>query len=442
MEYLSSGKILIVDLASSETREEELDEGLISKRIGGAGINNYLYNSYKDYDPIVLGAGILTGTLYPASDLSVLTARSPVTDNVCHCPVTLKAGIEFKYCGFDYLVVLGASAKPVFLWIHDGVADISDGSGVWGKDVWQTTDAWRRDMGDDLIQTLVIGKAGETGSDLAQVSVNYWGSGDVWGFASIFGKKRLKGIAMRGMGLLEIEDPEGFVEESMRLLESVKTGPWKGRSGLYDLLVSLGKNDVADWVAPLVHRNSASYNVPYAGNTFVYLDEDPSLLKEPQGAEPGLLLTSPYGLIAAKDMGLSAMDACRLIRSCLRYGIDPEMVALIASRDAKKRREDIESSMDSLERKGMKPWRPPFSPMVPRQPVFADFGVEGEPGQLEQWWLQRQALAYVFGIDPLFLIMSPELTAQSMIEAVRIGSGIEISEETLDGLVSEICGCN
>ncbi len=440
MEYLSSGKILIVDLASSETREEELEEELISRKIGGAGVTTHLYNLYKSHDPIVVGSGLLTGTLFPASDLSILTAKSPVTGTLCHCPVTLKAGIEFKYCGFDYLVVLGTSAKPVFLWIHDGVADISSAEEAWGKDVWQTTDLWRKDMGDDLIQTLVIGKAGEMRSDLAQVSVNYWGSGDVWGFGRLFGERRLKGIAMRGMGLLEIANPEGFVESSKKLLSAVKTGAWKGKAGLVDILSSIGEKDEADWIAPLVHRNSSSYNVPYAGNTFLYLDEDPSLLKEPQGAEPGLLLTSPYGLLAAKALGLSASDSLRLMRSCCRYGVDPEMVALAAFRDGKKTREEIEGSFGLLERKGDIPWKQPFSPMCPQKPMFADFSVGGDPKQIEKWWLRRQALAYVFGVDPLFAGMSPELTAESMIEAVRIGSGIDISEDALDGLIGELCG--
>ena len=66
-------------------------------------------------------------------------------------------------------------------------------------------------VGDDLVQVLAIGRAGETGSDLAEVSINFWASGDRWGFGHVFGQKRLKLIAVRGMGLLEIAEPEEFL---------------------------------------------------------------------------------------------------------------------------------------------------------------------------------------------------------------------------------------
>ena len=42
MEYLSSDKIAIIDLATSEITEEELPEELVSEKIGGAGITSQL----------------------------------------------------------------------------------------------------------------------------------------------------------------------------------------------------------------------------------------------------------------------------------------------------------------------------------------------------------------------------------------------------------------
>lgn len=439
MEYLSSGKILIVDLAAGETREEELEEDVISKRIGGIGITTHLLDKYKDQDAIAMGCGLLTGTLYPASDLSIITAKSPVTGTVNHLPVTLKAGIEFKYCGFDYLVILGKSANPSMLWIHDGVADLMDASAVWVRDVWETTDAWRKEMGDDLIQTLVIGNCGERCADVAQVSVNYWGSGDVWGFGSLFGEKRLKGIAMRGMGLLEIAEAEGFVDHSIKVLSALKQAPWRAKTGIADILTEMGRQDVADWMAPIVHRNSSSYNVPYPYNTFIYLDEDPALLKEPEGVEPGIMITSPYVAIAAKDSGMSAPEAFKMIRSCLRCGIDPEAAMQSSAAEGKKTRGEMEAALDSMSRKDTVGSRPPFSPCCPRRPLFADFGTAKDFADSEEWWMKRQALAYLFGLDPMFMLMSPEISAQSMTEAVRLGTGVDISEETLTSLVTELC---
>ena len=77
MEYLESDKIGIVDLATGEIIEEELEDDLVLEKIGGAGITKYLYDRFADEDPIVLGTGLLTGTLIPGSASGVITAKSP-----------------------------------------------------------------------------------------------------------------------------------------------------------------------------------------------------------------------------------------------------------------------------------------------------------------------------------------------------------------------------
>ena len=52
MEYLSTNKIAIVDLATSKVIDQELDEDLVREKIGGAGITTALYEQYQDEDPI------------------------------------------------------------------------------------------------------------------------------------------------------------------------------------------------------------------------------------------------------------------------------------------------------------------------------------------------------------------------------------------------------
>jgi aldehyde:ferredoxin oxidoreductase len=262
MEYLSSDKIGVIDLASGEVQEEELSEDLVQEKIGGAAINSALYEQYKDDDPVVLGAGLLTGTLTPASCLGIMTAKSPLTGQLCHVPLTRYAGMEIKYSGFDYLVIKGRAAEPVFLWIHDGIADLEDAGGLWGLDVWQAVDKVRQEKGDELIQVLGVGPAAEKGSDLGQVMINFWASGDRFGLGLALAQKKVKLIALRGMGLLEISAPEPFVEKAQGLLKQVKAGAWAGKKGLGDLAAGLGDPDLAAWLKPLVHRHHADFNTP------------------------------------------------------------------------------------------------------------------------------------------------------------------------------------
>lgn len=438
MEYLSSDKIAIIDLASSEINEEELNEDLVKKRIGGAGITTALYERFENEDPIVLGSGLLTGTLAPASALGIMTAKSPLTGKVCHAPLTLYAGMELKYSGFDYIVFKGASEKPVYLWIHDGIADINDADEAWGKDVWESTDYMREVIGDNMIQVLTIGKAGESGSDIAQVCINYWASGDRWGFGNILGQKKLKLIAIRGMGLLEIADPEGFVSTCRELLSEVKAGSFAGKKGIAEIPVAIGEEDIKDWIAPLIHRHSSCFNTPFAANTFVYLDEDPALLKEPDVEEPGFLLTDIYGLLGFKKLGLSASDSCRILRDCAKYGIDAVAVAELSQKAGRTNPDEIIKSFPGLKGPVMSSSKGVFSPWAPPRPIFTDLSLPSDGSQDTQWWERRQAVAYIFGIDPLFALMSPELSEEKLLELSNIGTELDLTSEILDRVIDEI----
>jgi aldehyde:ferredoxin oxidoreductase len=433
MEYLSTNKIAIIDLATSKITDQEVDEDLVKERIGGAGITTALYEKYKEEDPVILGTGLLTGTLVPASALSIITAKSPLTGKVCHAPVTLYAGIELKYSGFDYIVIKGNSPKPVYLWIHDGVADINDAKDVWGKDVWTSTDTIRELMGDQLIQVLTIGKAGESESDFAQVCINYWASGDRWGFGKLFGQKKLKLVALRGMSLLEIADPEGFVRECKALLSTIKNGSFAGKKGIGELSAAIGE-DIRKWLEPLIHRHLSCFNTPFPTNTFVFLDEDPKLLKETEKKEPGFLITDVYGLLGFKKLGLSAADACALLRECVRYGIDAVAVAELSQKAGKKKPDEIKKSFSGLKGTLENIGKGRFSPWSPPKPIFANFGAS----QDAQWWERRQAVAYIFGIHPIFALMSPELSEEKLMELANIGTALGFTSETLDKVIADI----
>ncbi len=440
MEYLSSDKVGIIDLATREIQEEDLDEELVKEKIGGAGITQALYNRFEDEDPVVLGAGLLCGTLVPASALGVMTAKSPVTGKMCHVPLTLDAGVELKYSGFDYIVIKGTASEPIYLWIHDGIADVEDAKDLWGKDVWASTDYVRETMGDDLIQVLAIGEAGESGSEIAQVCINYWASADRMGFGNLLGKKKVKLIALRGMGLLEIAEPEEMIDACQALLTEVKSGAFAGKKGIGELATAIGEEDLGDWIAPLVHRHSACFNTPFASNTFVFLDEDPSKVEESAVPEPGFLLTDIYGLLGLKGLGLSAADACGILKACAKSGVDPAAVAELCEKSQKKDPEEIKGSLLDLKGPVESVGQGPFSPWAPQKPLSKEFGLPEDGSEDSTWWMRRQGVAYIFGIHPIFALMSPALSEEKLIELANIGTDLDFAAETLDQVISEITG--
>ncbi len=433
MEFLASEQIAVIDLASGEVTEEEFTDELCQEKIGGAGVNLALYKQYEAEEPVVLGAGLFTGTMVPGSSLGLMTAKSPLTGTVVHTPLTQYAGMELKYSGFDYIVIKGTAAAPSYLWIHDGIADIEDASGLWGLDVWAACDKVRADMGDELIQVLGAGPAAEKGSDLACVMLNYWHGGDRFGLGKALAAKNLKLIAIRGLGLLEIAEDEEFVEQCVELIGQVKSGAWAGKKGLGDLGAAVGENGLADWLAPVLHRSRSDFNTPFAANSFLFLEGDPAELAEPANPEPGVLLAGLDGALGLMKLGLTVAEAGDVALACAKAGLDVSGVASVCAAGGTTEAgaiiaalEDISGPVEGL--------AGPFSPWTPKQSVFADFGSGDE------WWTRRQAVAHIFGLDPLFVLMCPELTEEKLLELASLGTELEFSAEGLEAVIAEVAG--
>ena len=431
MEYLASDKIAIVDLATRDISEDELDEDLVLDKIGGAAITRHLYDTYEsaqsnDNGPIVLGTGLLTGTLVPGASLGVMTAKSPSTGKISHVPLNLDAGMELKYSGFDYIVIKGKADKPVYLWVHDGILDINDADDLWGKDTWTATDHLRSEMGDDLIQVLSIGEAGEKVSDLAQVGINYWQSPDRLGFGKLFGLKNLKLIAIRGMGLLEISEPEAFVEDCAEVIAAIRSNPASQKQGIAAAAAALGEEDLGDWLGPLTHRHMACFNTPVATNTFIFTDEDPTLLKESTAAEPGFLLTDIAPLVSLKNAGLSAKDAGMVLKACAKYGIDGAAVAELTAKSGLTDPGEIEKTFPDLKGPVESAGNSIFSP-------WAAIGQD-----INGNWERRQAVAYILGLHPVWFQMATEISDEKLLDLAGLGTEMEFTLDTLNEVIEDI----
>lgn len=80
------GKILYVDLTSGEIETQRLDENVVKEFLGGWGINYRLeYDLLKPGtdplspdNPIIIGVGLLCGTLAPASGKCMATMKLPI----------------------------------------------------------------------------------------------------------------------------------------------------------------------------------------------------------------------------------------------------------------------------------------------------------------------------------------------------------------------------
>ena len=452
MPFLYSGRILIVDLDSKETEERPLDERLIEENLGGALVAQALYEEFESQEPLVLSTGLFTATLFPAGALGIMTAKSPITGKLAHAPFVLMGGMDIKLTGFDFIVIKGKSASPTYLWLHDELAELNDASELWGKNSWETTESIRNDLGEDLIQVLTIGVAGEKCMNSAQVILNFWGTGDKFGFGKVFGSKNLKAIASRGLGLIEISSPEEFVQKAVGLKSKIRNGAMSGKNGVLDFCHSIGAEPAKDWITPIVHRYTSCFSCQYTCNTFLKYNESPTVLDIEGVAEPGFLMTDTSSALAFKKIGLSGADTGRVIELCAKAGIEPASVAFEANKAGAKDLSGVKKILDSMVNNEVENVSPfiknwgedgkifgsPFSPWTPLRPLFADFGLGQDPDKISSWWKKRNALFYILGICPIFSLIAPEIDEDTLLELIKLGAGIEKEKGFLDKIAGKL----
>lgn len=451
MENLSSGQYVVIDLESKQTEKEYIEEDFFEKNIGGAKANMALFKEYEDEDPIVLGTGLLTGTLVPGSALGIITGKSPITGKVCHAPFFLWAGSELKYSGFDYIVIKGKAENPLYLWVHDGMVDLKDAYKIWETDTWNTVDHLRFTLGEDLIQILSIGEAGEKQVNFSQIALNYWNSGDRFALGSVLGGKNLKAIALRGMGTLEIASEREFVNKCLELTKAVSKGAISDKKGNVLFPGHLGLEPVNEWIEPLVHRYSGCFACPYSCNTYLKYHESPEVMKETKIKEPGVMVTDVAGLMGFKEAGMDAKESGMAIEVCARIGANPVMISLWAKESGMTTAEELSKAISSwiAEKKSVEyiaPWPVSdaaakieaeeglYSPWTLPQPIFSDFGLADDAQERADWWKRRNTMAYNLGICPILAVLSPELEAEVLSELIELGTGIEMDEEMFSNI--------
>jgi aldehyde:ferredoxin oxidoreductase len=222
-------KVAYIDLTTSNSETRLIPIEVRRKYIGGRGLDMYLlYNHTKaGIDPLgpdnvaLISAGLLVGTLASASARTHVGGKSPLTGYVGSANVGGFFGPEMRLAGFDHLVIKGKAEKPVYLWIHDGEIEIRDAEHIWGTDSRETQSLIRQELGDDDIQSLCIGQAGENLVKYACIRTSIKNSAGRTGIGAIWGSKNLKAVAARGMMDINIAHPIQALEYNKEIIDQV-----------------------------------------------------------------------------------------------------------------------------------------------------------------------------------------------------------------------------
>jgi len=226
------GKILVVDLAKKELKDEPLNEQYARDFIGAGGIAcRYLADLTTEKtdplgpdNPLIFMAGLLTGTGGPSFSRWVVASRSPYTTYYGDANGAAHFGSELRFAGYDGIIVKGQSDKPVYLYIKDGKAELKDAANLWGKTTYQTIETIRKEHDDQRTRVACVGQAGENRVLFANIMTEDGHCAGRAGMGCVMGSKKLKAIAVRGKAKIQMAEPEKFREFARGAMDEVKSG--------------------------------------------------------------------------------------------------------------------------------------------------------------------------------------------------------------------------
>ncbi|NPV69535.1 MAG: aldehyde ferredoxin oxidoreductase family protein [Firmicutes bacterium] len=220
------GNVLTIDLPAQEISSSPLDESRVNAYLGGRGLNSrLLYEMTKGGEdplgpdnPLIFGAGLLTGSVVPCSSRFTVTTRSPLTGAIGDGNSGGFFGPEMRFAGYSHIVFSGKAPSPVYVYVEDDRVEIRDASHLWGLDTAETTSRIQIEIGDPDVQVACIGPAGENLVKVSCIINNLSRAVARSGVGAVMGSKNLKAVAVRGSGSLRTASPEA----AFKMLDRVK----------------------------------------------------------------------------------------------------------------------------------------------------------------------------------------------------------------------------
>lgn len=254
--------LLVVDLTSGDIRQQTIDPQHVQAFIGGSGLAARLLWDRLDLacepltpaSPLLWITGPLTGGGGPTPGRFSICARSPQTGLWGESNIGGFVGPELRYAGYDAVLVTGRANAPVYLWIHDGRAELRDASHLWGKaDTYETQRIIKDELAEPRARVACIGLAGEHLVPYASIMADHGRAAGRTGMGAVMGSKHLKAVAVRGTGDIALARPDEYKhlrqEANKALREENLTAVMRetGTAGAADYLQMLGDMPQKYW---------------------------------------------------------------------------------------------------------------------------------------------------------------------------------------------------
>jgi len=226
------GKILNVDLSNSRVTERNTMD-YAERFLGGRGIATRIYweevgpdvGAFDPENRLIFMTGPLGGTGVQGASRFEAMGKSPMLmpEGFCYGNLGGFFGPYLKRAGYDGIVIFGRSEKPVYIWIHDGKAQILDASMLWGKGVYDVKEILKETHGK-TVRFVTTGVAGENMCRSANLMTDNEGSA-TGGFGAVMGSKNLKAIAVLGSANPLVANPDKLKELNRLVIHLNKRDP-------------------------------------------------------------------------------------------------------------------------------------------------------------------------------------------------------------------------
>lgn len=228
------GKILRVNLTKERITEEFLNEVTLREYVGGTGLGAKLM-----YDEVPAGVewsdpenrliwltGPLSGTRAPGSGLYTVATRGPLTNLFVAAHSNGFFGARLKFAGYDAIIVQGAAERWLYLYLHDGVAELRNAGHLIGKDTWETQELLSQEVGNGKVSVSCIGPAGENMVKYACICCDKGHVASTNGCGAVMGSKKLKAVVVHGKSSVPLHDKARFTDLTKQWWEETSATAW------------------------------------------------------------------------------------------------------------------------------------------------------------------------------------------------------------------------
>jgi len=211
-----AGKILDINLTDGSIETVPLDMEMAHLFLGGRGLGARLLwdlvgpevEPLSPENVLIFTMGPITASGSQTSNRFNVSTKSPLTGTILHANSGGWWGMQFKRTGYDALIVRGKAEGPVLIEITlDGVV-IKDADHIWGKTVFETTDALGQNRNKRNV--LCIGPGGENLVRISAIMNDKERALARGGAGAVMGSKNLKAIVVEGEQKIKPADKEQF----------------------------------------------------------------------------------------------------------------------------------------------------------------------------------------------------------------------------------------